>query len=125
MEDTKKTLDCVSVGELTFVFVDGQDNGLATIRFTLTQEAYRGPIKGQRDAPDTPHVSGTLDPKDSDGAYRLLQQALDNKPFSVCGRFKSAYDGDEAEWRLSNVQFDHVAPGRLSDWTFRAQAAKQ
>ncbi|MDD1721357.1 MAG: hypothetical protein LUP95_05160 [Euryarchaeota archaeon] len=118
--------DCVNASGLTFVFDDKQGIDLARIRFTVAQKTHSGPItKGQRDAPAVFYTSGTLDPKDSDSAYLLLQQALDNKPFSVYGRFEDACNDDEAEWQLTNVLFDHVAPGRLSDWTFHALASKR
>lgn len=125
MEHEKNMLNCANVSDLTFVFDDSQDIGLARIGFTATQEANSRQTTDQQDAPEAYDISGTLDPKDSDGAYKLLQQALDNKPFSVCGEFNDTHDGDEAEWQLTNVLFDHVAPGRLSDWTFHARASKR
>ncbi len=116
-------LDCVSVSGLTFVFEDAQDTGLAKIRFAVMHDGSSRQMTGQHDMPGAYPVRGTLDPIDSDGAYKLLQHALDNKPFSVRGRFKDADSGDEAEWQLTNVLFDHVAPGRLSEWTFHADAS--
>ncbi len=116
-------LDCVSVSGLTFAFEGGQGTGLAKIRFTVTHEGHNRQTTGQQDMPEIYAVRGALDPIDSDGAYKLLQLALDNKPFSVRGRFKNTKSGDEAEWQLTNVFFDHVAPGRLSDWTFHAEAS--
>ncbi|MGZ4904931.1 MAG: hypothetical protein ACXVIG_08395 [Halobacteriota archaeon] len=125
MKHEENLLERVNVSDLTYVFDDAQDIGLAKIVFTVTQEANDGQMTGRQDAPEAYYVSGTLDPKDIDGAYKLLQQALDNKPFAVYGRFKNTDNGDEAEWQLTNVLFDHVAPGRLSDWTFRARASKR
>ncbi len=118
-------LDCVNVNDLTFVFDDAQDTGLAKVRFKVTQGESSRQKLGQQDPPEAYSITGTLDPNDGDAAYKLLQQALDNKPFAVCGRFKKADNGDEAEWQLTNVLFDHVAPGRLSEWTFHARASKQ
>ncbi len=117
--------DYVNVRDLTFLFVDGQEVGLAKLRFWTTQKARDKQTIGRQDVSEAYSIRGALDPQDSDGAYRLLQQALDNKPFSVYGRFKNTYNDDEAEWQLTDVLFDHVAPGRLSDWTFHAHAAKR
>ncbi len=116
-------LDCVTVSGLTFVFDAAQNTGLAKIRFAVSHERSSRQTTGQQGVPEAYSVRGTLDPIDSDGAYKLLQHALDNKPFSVRGRFKNTESGDEAEWQLTNVFFDHVAPGRLSDWTFHAEAS--
>ncbi len=118
-------LYCVNVSDLTFVFDSARDIDLAKIRFTATQEENSAQTASQQGASGVYFISGTLDPKDSDGAYKLLQQALDDRPFAVCGRFRNTESGDEAEWQLTNVRFDHVAPGRLSDWTFHAQASKR
>ncbi len=116
-------LECVNASDLTFVFEDTQHVGLAKVRFTVIQERDRRQPTGRQDAAEAYSIRGTLDPIDSDGAYTLLQQALDNKPFAVRGRFKNVDSGGEAEWQLTNVAFDHVAPGRLCDWTFHAQAS--
>ncbi len=125
MTRAKTMLNCVNVSGLTFVFDNARDIDLARIRFAATQETNSTETASQQDTSGVYFISGTLDPKDSDGAYKLLQQALDDRPFAVYGRFKNTESGGEAEWQLTNVRFDHVAPGRLSGWTFHAQASKR
>ncbi|MGZ4913233.1 MAG: hypothetical protein ACXV5B_08990 [Halobacteriota archaeon] len=128
MKHDRQAFECFNVSNLTFILADKRDIDLAQVRFTRVQERERDSRQGARRESDEAavcDVRGTLDPKDSDCAYVLLQQALDNTPFSIHGRFKDTRKNDEAEWLLTNLQFDHVSPGRLTDWTFHARASKR
>ncbi len=126
MKHERPAFECFNVSSLTFILADDPDADLAQVRFTRVREGG-GRHGTTRDSGETAvyDVRGTLDPKDGDCAYVLLQQALDNIPFSVHGRFRDTRTNDEAEWLLTNLQFDHVSPGRLTDWTFHARASKR
>ena len=126
MKHERPAFECFNVSRLTFTLTDNPDADLAQVRFTRVRERdNRHGATRDSDEASVYDVRGTLDPKDSDCAYVLLQQALDNIPFSVHGRFRDTRKNDEVEWLLTNLQFDHVSPGRLTDWSFHARASKR
>ena len=126
MKHKRQVFECFNVSDLTFILTNKPDIDLAQVRFTRVQERdSRQGATRESDETAVYDVRGMLDLKDSDCAYVLLQQALDNTPLSVHGRFRDTRTNDEAEWLLTDLQFDHVSPGRLTDWTFHARASKR